>query len=313
MIKKAVTHPGIFHADDVFAAAILRLKIGGLDGMCLTIERRNPTQEDLDDPEIVVFDVGGQFDPAKNNYDHHQRDFDLERDPTEGYGIEGEENPFASAGLLWTQFPLEIGLPSGYTNSDKALFHEKVDAMIIRGIDAKDCGKAQYIKGQGASISSAIHWLNPTGSATDQVRDEAFNNAVDMATDILLGVMANAKAFIDGKKVVLAADAENGILVLPEYVPWVEHIFSRPDIDELLYVVFPSERGGYMLQQIPVEPNSFEGRKPLPEAWAGLRGEALADATGGLIDVIFVHPNRFCGGAESLETTLKMAELAINS
>jgi uncharacterized UPF0160 family protein len=180
--------------------------------------------------------------------------------------------------------------------------------MLIRGIDAKDCGKAAYVKGQGASVSSAIHWLNPTGSVTDQVRDEAFDNAVEIATDILVGVMANAKAFIDGKKVVLAADAENGIMILPEYVPWVEHIFSRPDIDELLYVVFPSERGGYMLQQI-----RFEGRKPLPEAWAGLRGEALADATGGLIDVIFVHPNRFCGGAESLETTLKMAELAINS
>jgi uncharacterized UPF0160 family protein len=117
MIKKAVTHPGIFHADDVFAAAILRLKTGE---PMLIIERRNPTQEDLDDPSIVVFDVGGQFDPVKNNYDHHQRDFDLERDPAEGYGIEGEENPLASAGLLWTQFPMELELSAGYTNADIA-------------------------------------------------------------------------------------------------------------------------------------------------------------------------------------------------
>lgn len=36
------------------------------------IIRREPTQDDLDDPGIAVVDVGGEHDPARANFDHHQ-------------------------------------------------------------------------------------------------------------------------------------------------------------------------------------------------------------------------------------------------
>ncbi len=65
--KYAVTHPGQAHRDDTLAAAIL---LGS--GMVRTIYRREPTGEELEDPSVLVFDVGGEYFPQRNNYDHHQ-------------------------------------------------------------------------------------------------------------------------------------------------------------------------------------------------------------------------------------------------
>ena len=34
--------------------------------------RRNPTPEDLEDVGVAVVDIGGEHDPARSNFDHHQ-------------------------------------------------------------------------------------------------------------------------------------------------------------------------------------------------------------------------------------------------
>jgi len=307
-IVKIIVHPGIFHPDEAFGVAELRLL-----GCNAPVERKNPTQEELDDPMIIVLDVGGRFDVRTNCYDHHQRDFALERDVTEGYGVEGQPNPLAACGLIWLQFPRAVELLGSYTDEEQAVFHAKVDEMLIRGIDASDCGKSATVEGMGATVSRAIHWLNPVGDDIPQEdRDGMFEVAVWVAHKILLGACQHAKAFVDGRRFVMDAEADGAILVLPKYVPWDEHLFDRPDQADLLYAVFPSERGGYMVQQVPKESGSFEGRKPLPEAWGGLRGEELAKVCG-VADAVFVHPGRFCGGAESLEGTLEMARRAVES
>jgi hypothetical protein len=62
-----VTHPGPAHADDFIACCILLAK-----GTYTHIERREPTQEELDNPRVTVVDVGGRYEPAKMNFDHHQ-------------------------------------------------------------------------------------------------------------------------------------------------------------------------------------------------------------------------------------------------
>lgn len=64
-IRRAVTHGGVAHLDDLLAASML-INAG------IPVYRRNPTKEDLEDPTVVVFDIGDQFDPLLNNYDHHQ-------------------------------------------------------------------------------------------------------------------------------------------------------------------------------------------------------------------------------------------------
>lgn len=67
MIKKIITHDGISHFDDVFSVFMLYWYFK----KNIPIERRDPTLEDLSDPDIWVIDTGGFYDESKNNYDHH--------------------------------------------------------------------------------------------------------------------------------------------------------------------------------------------------------------------------------------------------
>ena len=65
-IDKAITHGGYAHRDDFISACILFAK-----GV-VSIDRRNPTQEELNDKSVLVFDVGREYDVEKLNFDHHQ-------------------------------------------------------------------------------------------------------------------------------------------------------------------------------------------------------------------------------------------------
>jgi hypothetical protein len=65
-MKAILTHPGSAHKDDFLACCLLIAKHG------VPVWRRDPTDEDLNDPEILVVDVGGEHEPSRGNFDHHQ-------------------------------------------------------------------------------------------------------------------------------------------------------------------------------------------------------------------------------------------------
>ena len=64
--KLILTHPGSAHKDDFMACSVLIFKHQ------VDVVRREPTQSDLDDPGILVVDVGGSHAPERGNFDHHQ-------------------------------------------------------------------------------------------------------------------------------------------------------------------------------------------------------------------------------------------------
>jgi hypothetical protein len=66
MIKTIITHPGGAHKDDFLACSVL------LSNHPVSIFRRDPTEQELEDPEVAVVDIGHQHDPKLNNFDHHQ-------------------------------------------------------------------------------------------------------------------------------------------------------------------------------------------------------------------------------------------------
>ena len=72
-IRRVLTHPGSAHKDDFLACCVL------LHHYPVPIERREPTEADLEDASIAVVDVGGAHDPERNNYDHHH--FPRDADP----------------------------------------------------------------------------------------------------------------------------------------------------------------------------------------------------------------------------------------
>jgi len=65
--KYAVTHEGRVHRDDLMTIAILLAT-----DMVNMVSRRSPTADELEDPEVMVFDTGHRHEPAKGNFDHHQ-------------------------------------------------------------------------------------------------------------------------------------------------------------------------------------------------------------------------------------------------
>ncbi|MEM9479652.1 MAG: MYG1 family protein [Verrucomicrobiota bacterium] len=65
-VELILTHPGGSHKDEFLACSVLIVKHG------VAVVRREPEQTDLDDPSVLVVDVGGEHDPARGNFDHHQ-------------------------------------------------------------------------------------------------------------------------------------------------------------------------------------------------------------------------------------------------
>lgn len=65
-MKYAITHPGHAHPDDMMAWSRIQFTYPELK-----LYRRNPVQMELDDPNVIVFDIGGRHEPELNNFDHH--------------------------------------------------------------------------------------------------------------------------------------------------------------------------------------------------------------------------------------------------
>ena len=64
-----VTHPGSSHFDEFFALSLILAHHPDTD---FAIERREPTPEEIADPETWVVDIGGDHNPTLRNFDHHQ-------------------------------------------------------------------------------------------------------------------------------------------------------------------------------------------------------------------------------------------------
>jgi hypothetical protein len=82
MTNKIIVHGGNAHLDDFVACAealVARLWCWDYSGETVEkvaaetiIERRDPTPEELADPEVIVLDVGGILNDSTACYDHHQ-------------------------------------------------------------------------------------------------------------------------------------------------------------------------------------------------------------------------------------------------
>lgn len=72
-VKTIITHPGAAHRDDLLSVAIALATYG-----CVPVFRRDPTEEELQDPEVLVLDTGLRHEPERLNFDHHQLSRDAE-------------------------------------------------------------------------------------------------------------------------------------------------------------------------------------------------------------------------------------------
>jgi len=292
---KVATHDGSFHADDVFALAVLRLRSPGVS----IVRTRDRAELDACDARV---DVGLRSDPAAGDFDHHQRG---------GAGTRDNGIPYASLGLVWRAFGAELC-------GGDAQAAAEVDARLVQGIDALDVGVTLTASTVGdirpATLSDAVGamnpvWDEPSGAAE---LDARFEGAVAWAVPIVEREIASARARARAAQLVrdaIGRARDPRVIELDRRMPWFEPVITGAP--EALFVVFP-KRDGWGLQAVPRELGSFANRKDLPATWAGLDGTQLATLTG-VPDAIFCHPARFTAAAESRDGVLELARQALEA
>ena len=293
-IEKAtvITHGGTFHADEVMATVILEKVFGGI-----TICRTFRVPEDLKE-DVIVYDIGF------GTFDHHQKG---------GNGARENGVPYAACGLIWKEFGHKIVADT----CNPELVWNLTDRGLIQGIDAGDNGalpKLDY-PAQAMSLSSAISGFNPNWDSNEDP-DEAFAKAVAFAEVVFDNALVSATSNAKSEQIVEEAieKSEEHIMVLNQFVPWQEYIFSstNPKAGEIQFVVFPSNRGGYNWQCVPDGIGSFGQRKPVPEEWKGLRDADIQKETG-IKTATFCHPAGFIGGAETFADAYALAKKAVEA
>lgn len=301
-MKKLVTHKNGFHADDVFAYAILKEVLTKRDETW-TIERTRDRA--VIDTADIVFDVGEEYDPARNRYDHHQR----------GRAGERENGVFyASAGLVWKHFGREL------CSSDAVW--ESIEKGIIMELDAIDSGQ-NYIgelpfKGSGYT-SLAIHIANFENTMFEEKTPETQLASFESASEFARGILVRAihsceaieRAFQEVKEIYRRSNDKQLLVFQKNYErPTWRRIaeFSEP-----IFVIYPNEQsGGWKVEAVTVTPTNVQSRKYAPDSWRGLRAEDLQKETG-IVDATFCHPSGFLFGAISFEGAMELAKKALEA
>ncbi len=287
---KIAVHNGVFHADEVFAIAILRMIYPDVELI------RTRDEMELASADFRI-DVGGVCCPETGDYDHHL---------VEGAGFRENGIPYASCGLIWYYFGMKL------VQSEYQFNH--IDQKIIQSIDAVDNGFSngeEHLDFKMFNVSDIIDSCNPSWYRDDLTEDAAFNNAVNFAVIILENEIRKAIGFETAKDFVNDAiknAVDDRYIVLDKYCPW-QYIVNENS--RILYVVFPSTTGDWLVRTVPKKSGSFNARKPLPRKWAGTRTLDLTAITG-VLDAVFCHPACFIAGAKTKEGAIKLTELALN-
>lgn len=276
------THAGKFHADDVFASALLLHLNPDME-----IRRGNQVPEEF---EGIVYDIG------RGQYDHHQRDSRVREN-----GV-----PFAAFGLLWE----ELG-PHILGEELAARFDEE----FVQPLDLNDN------TGEKNELAALIGDFNPTWDDQSS-SDLGFFQAVGVAEMILNNKFAKYKSNEKADQIVddcllevsatdeeqYAGIYEDGkVLVLNRFVPFQKKL-TNTDIE---FVIFPSNRGGYCIQPIK-KPDSMNYKCSFPVQWLGLDGAELQEVTG-IATAQFCHKGGFLMTVSELEDARKACTLSISS
>jgi uncharacterized UPF0160 family protein len=331
------THNGHFHADEALAVYMLRLLPTYASSSL--IRTRDPA---LLATCHTVVDVGGEYDASRNLYDHHQRTFSTT--------FPGRSTKLSSAGLVYMHFGRAIIAQKLGVSEDAdevTILWNKIYEDFIEALDAHDNGISAYdpkavaaaglekkFADGGFTLGAMVGRLNPNWNdvkpadpvAAQAWEDEKFVEASNKIGEEFSSTLEYlTKAWLPARDIVKSAysqrlehDAEGRILVFPgQSVPWKDHLYSLEAEDasdkKVLYVLYPESQvpdAKWRVQTVSVTKDSFESRKPLPEAWRGFRDEQLSEITG-IPGGVFVHAAGFIGGNKTFDGAKAMAVKAL--
>lgn len=308
MFTALVTHSGAFHADDLFAAAVLRTLapnapiIRTRDGATIQSHAANGG---------VVFDVGMVYDHAQHRYDHHQPGRAVRPEPIDGVLV-----PYSAFGLVWQHYGtayLRAVLPD--TTLPLPALAAQIDRRFVQRIDMGDNNTippSEEGLNHPLSITRMLETFTPDFDAPLGAEDAAFDTALEVARAVLLAKVRTIAAEQRAQTVARAAVRERihpQWAELPTGMPYLSAIKAEK-ADDLLYVVMPGKTGDWQISAVRKSTGPLGCRRPFPAAWAGLRDAELA-ATTGVDDARFCHLGRFLAIAGSRAGALALLEQAL--
>jgi uncharacterized UPF0160 family protein len=289
-----VTHSGHFHADELFALAVLSLKFEDNIDITRTRDEAKFAQADY------VVDIGGVYDAEKCRFDHHQHG---------GAGNRENGIPYAAFGLVWKQFGSEL-----CGSQDIA---DVVEEKLVQPLDAHDNGMEIFQKVsehvEPFTLSKMIHIFNPTWTEGMEEFDTIFKNLIPIAKQIIKREIKIAQDKELAKENVIQAytnATDKRLIILDAAYPISEILSEYP---EPLFIVRPDSTPGlWKVSTIRDNMHEFKNKKDLPKAWGGKRGEELAQVSG-VADATFCHQGLFIAIAKSKEGAIALAQLAVNA
>lgn len=289
---KFITHSGTMHTDEVFATAFLDLYKKDIK-----VIRVSEVPIDKIASDVLVYDIG------RGKYDHHQLDAKLREN-----GIK-----YSAFGLLFQDFGRDFLKQENIADVEEVF--QILDKELIEGIDAIDNGVFPEIKApyKVKLLDDIIKVFNPSYGSNQQ-ENEQFIKAVELAKVILQEILLNIVGKVKAKKIILEKlkNTTKDYLELEEYIPYEETILKNEEGNHILFVMYPSNRGGYGIKTIKKSLEDKTDRMPFPESWAGLEKEKLEEVTG-IKGMEFCHSARFLVTCKTKEAAYQVLDKVLSS
>lgn len=311
-----VTHSGAFHSDELMALAllerfVLNRPVRLVWGLSLAETKRIiegneqpdlPSRWDCDgvedcrtpcpiirtrDPEALrlakskenvwVLDVGGEYQPERLNFDHHQ-------DSMKEQWADG--TPYSCAGLVW-RWILEQGVSDNELTPDVA---QELGKTLIRGLDAHDNGVQVFAAAQ------ACEGFN-RNQVEEEVTARQFEKALRFMADVLNNAIYQARTKVEARHVLHEAwkKTPHGqryvVLDEPMEYPDGTGLLKEVSNGQALLLGLPGKGNRYNLISTSLD-TKFDTACPAPKSWRGKMDFQVNDDHGP-IRLAFAHKTGF--------------------
>ena len=286
-LANCITHNGSMHADEVFSSAFLEMYLGDVK----VFRTSNIDNLNIND-NILVYDIG------RGKFDHHQQDA-LKRD---------NDIIYCSFGLLWKEFGKDFLKKYGIEDIEQVW--KGIDKDLVEGIDADDNGQFPKIESnyKVKTLPNIIKIFNPSLESGEDESTQ-FEKACKLAKSILEEeiLYINGKIIAENKLKEYLEDIslEDKFVILDKYLPYEDTILNDEKYNNILFVAYPSNRGGYAIKVVPKSAEEKTARMYFPDHWAGLEKEEL-EKVSGIKGLKFCHTQKFIVSCEDLDTVYKV-------
>lgn len=296
--KICITHNGAFHADDIFATAVLYILN---NGNIKIIRTRNPRVIERGD---YVYDVGGEYSTEKNIFDHHQKG---------GAGFRDDGVPYSAFGLVWKRFGNDL------CGNEEVAFH--IEKKIVEPLDAIDNGfdiyKPLYDGIHPYTIVSYLMAEAPTWKEENKNMNKIFKKLVLKAVSILRREIVIGKHDVLGKKIIIESynkSIDKKIIVLDQNFPRYLYQNTLSMFEEPFFLIFQSGHSSvWKIEAIRKNNQTLESRKYFPVSWRGIFDIEKLREVSGINDILFCHQSGFLSETETKDGAISLAKKALLS